>query len=451
MKDFRKMSYWLEQGEYVESPPLRGDREVDVAIIGGGFTGLSSAYYIKGEHPDLSVAVLEAEVIGYGASGRNGGFSMPLLGWDITYLVYLFKERGIRAHHFMLDCVRRTKEVVEKEKMECDLEYNGLLVLAMNDFQMRQLESNMRYFEKAGCDDVELLSGKAFEDRLNSSWHVGALYEPETEILNPAKLAREFKRVIEGQGVEVYERSPVGRLTPGKTALIETSGGGRVRARKVVLALNAFGQRLRVRPFTYAPMYTYIILTEPLSDGLWDEVGWRGREGIEDKRQLVHYMRPTVDNRILIGGRDAPYYFGNKAEGKQSHKKIFEGLEKDLKGMFPMLKGTRITHRWGGPVAITLAFVPSFGFYQGHENIAYGTGYCGHGVALATSSGTIIRDLLFTPEADYLKELLFVHNTPGLIPPEPFRYPLFNAIKGGMVLFDKWVERNAKGSMKSSQ
>lgn len=446
MKDYRKMSYWLEASPYEENPALQGEIEADVAIVGGGFTGLSSAYYLREQYPDLKIALLEAEVIGYGASGRNGGFSMPLLGWDITYLLFAFRERGIRAHHFMLDCVRRTREIAEKEKMQCDLEYNGLLVLARNDFQMRQLESNLRNFEKAGCHDVELLTGRKFEERLHSSWHVGALYEPETAILNPAKLAREFKRVIEAKGVKVYERSPVTRFTPGDTVQIETLGGGRVKAKHAVLALNAFGQRLRVRPSIYAPLYTYIILTEPLSDQLYREVGWTRREGIEDKRQLVHYMRPTVDNRIMLGGRDAPYYFGNKAEGKQNHEKIFRGLEEDLQGMFPMLKNTKITHRWGGPVAITLLFVPSFGYFQGHHNIAYGMGYCGHGVALSTSAGLLIRDLLFKPEADILKELLFVHNTPGLIPPEPFRFPMVTAIKDAMVLFDKLTEWNAKGN-----
>lgn len=445
MKDYKKMSYWLEAGAYRENPPLEGEVEVDLAIVGGGFSGLSSAYYIKEKYPDMKIALLEAEVVGYGASGRNGGFSMPLMGWDISYLLYLFKERGIRAHHYMLDSVRRTEEIVEKESMECDFEYNGLLVLARNDFQMRQLGRNIKDFQKAGCNDVELLTGSAFKDRLNSSWHVGALYEPETAILNPAKFAREFKRVIVERGVHVYERSPVTGFEPGHTVTLRTLAG-KVKAKHAVLGLNAFGHRLSVRPYTYVPMYTYIILTEPLPDDIYQEVGWTGREGIEDKRQLVHYMRPTVDNRIMIGGRDAPYYFGNKTEGKQSHKKIFRGLEDDLRAMFPMLKHIKITHRWGGPVAITPLFVPSFGFYKGHKNVAYATGYCGHGVALASSAGLITSDLLFNPEADILKELLFVHNTPGIIPPEPLRFPLVNGVKDALRLFDKWTERNARGS-----
>ena len=445
MKEYQQMSYWLGATPYEEEKPLAGDIECDVAVIGGGFTGLSSAYYIKEEHPDLDVAVLESEVVGYGASGRNGGFSMPLLGWDITYLLWVWKERGIRAHHYMLDCVRRTKELVDKENIDCDLEYNGLLVLARNDFQVKQLERNIKDFEKAGIEDVELLTGDAFRDRLNSAWHTAALYEPDTAILNPAKLARGMKDAVKRKGVTVYERTPAIDMKPGEPATIKTPKGT-VRAKKVVLGLNAFGHRLRVRPYTYAPMYTYIVLTEPLSDDIYNEVGWTRREGIEDKRQLVHYMRPTADNRILMGGRDAPYFFGNKSEGKQSHEKIFQGLEDDLRGMFPCLRDTRITHRWGGPVAITLAFVPSFGYYKGHKNIAYAMGYCGHGVALSTSAGLLVRDLLFDPDADILDELLFVHNTPGLIPPEPLRWPVVNGVKDALMLFDRIVERNAKGN-----
>jgi glycine/D-amino acid oxidase-like deaminating enzyme len=156
-------------------------------------------------------------------------------------------------------------------------------------------------------------------------------------------------------------------------------------------------------------------------------------------------MRLTADNRILLGGRDCAYYFGNKTYGKESHAGIHRGLEEDIKGMFPMLKETKITHSWGGPVAITPLMVPTFGYHRGYKNIAYATGYCGHGVALSLSAGIITRDLLLNPDAPYLKELLFVHNNPFSWPVEPFRYPVVAGVKGAMVLYDKWVERNAKG------
>jgi len=444
MRDIRELSYWLGTTEYAENPPLRGDAKADVVIAGGGFTGLSSAYYLKQAYPNLKIILLEANVIGYGASGRNGGFSMPLLGWDISYLVGAFKQKGIRAHRFMVECVRRTRALVEEASLDCDLEYTGLLVLARNAHQMKQLEHNLGAYRKAGCDDVELLEGRSFEERLRSAWHVGALYDPETAILNPAKLARELKRVVQALGVQVYERTRVTKLIPGETVQLVTPEGT-VRADRAVLALNAYGLPLKVQPNRYFPIHTYIILTEPLTAAQYDEVGWCRREGIEDRRMLVHYMRLTADNRILLGGRDAAYYFGNKTEGKEHNKKIFDGLEADLKGMFPVLRDIKITQRWGGPVAITPLFVPTFGYHRKQKNIVYGTGYCGHGVALSTSAGTLIRDLLFEPNADYLKELLFVNNDPWSWPPEPFRYPVVAGVKGTMVLYDKWVERNAKG------
>ena len=442
LKEYRDKSWWLGASPYEESPPLSGDLEVDVAVIGGGFTGLSSAYYLKRHDPKLRIAVLESEVIGYGASGRNGGFSMPLLGWNIAYMVWAMGvERATPAHRYMLESVRHTKELVEREKMDCDLEYNGLMVLARTPGQMRSLERDLSAYAKLGIKDCEILEGGHFRERLNSSWHVGALYEPETAILNPAKLAREYKRVNAAKGVEFYERTPVIRFEPGQPCLLHTPSG-RVRAAKVVLAVNAFGTRLGVFKSWYVPMFTYIIMTEPIPERAYKELGWTRREGIEDKRQLVHYLRLTADNRLVFGGRDAPYFYGNATEGRENHAAIFQGLEADLAGMFPMLKDLKITHRWGGPVACTLLFFPSFGYWQGQENVAYAMGYCGHGVALSTSAGKIVSDLLYGRSQKY-DDLFFVHNRPVYIPPEPLRYALANGIRLSLRAFDRVTERNA--------
>jgi len=435
MAEYRDKSFWLGAEEYQENPPLAEDIEVDLCIVGGGFTGLSSAYYIKKTHPNLSIALLENEVVGYGASGRNGGFSMPLLGWNISYLVWAFgEERAKPAHHFMLSCVRRTKALVENEKIDCDLEYNGLMVLARQERQFRGIERDYNNYLKLGCKGVELLDKNALKGRLNSAVHIGALFDPETAILNPAKLARGMKTAVERMAVKVFERSPVAKFDPGKEVIVYTPKA-RVKAKYLVLATNAFTVRLNINKRWYVPMFTYIILTEPLDEKHYQSLGWTRREGIEDHRQLVHYLRLTADNRLLFGGRDAPYYYGNQVEGKDHHRKIFEGLEKDMKEFFPGLADTKITHRWGGPVAITPFFVPKFDYFQDHKNIVYGMGYCGHGVALSTSAGLIINDLLFNPESE-LTKLLFVRNFVGALPPEPFRWLTVNAIKDSLRLYD---------------
>jgi len=444
MREWRDKSYWLGADDYQPNSPLSEDLETDICIIGGGFTGLSSAYYIKKKKPELDIALIEAEVVGYGASGRNGGFSMPLLGWNISYLVWAFGvERAKPAHHFMLSCVRRTKELVENENIDCDLEYNGLLVLARTSRQMKALETDYKNFQRVGAGDVQLLDKAQLKDRLNSAWHIGALYEPECAILNPAKLARGMKEVVERMGVKVYEHTPCQKFDPGKEIIVHTPNG-RIKCNYLVVATNAFTVRLRVNRNFYVPMFTYIILTEPLDDKHYQELGWVRREGIEDKRQLVHYLRLTKDNRLLFGGRDAPYYFGNRLEGRDRHEKIFQGLWSDMTGMFPYLKDVKITHRWGGPVAITLFFVPRFGYFQNHKNIVYGMGYCGHGVALSTSAGLIIHDLLFEQTSE-LTNLLFVNRPVGIIPPEPFRYVFVNMVKDSLRFYDYLSESIIKG------
>jgi len=439
MKEYKDKSWWLGATPYNENPALAGDMEVDLCIIGGGFTGLSSAYYIKKKKPELSVALLESEVVGYGASGRNGGFSEPLLGWNITYLVWAFgEERAKPAHQFMLSCVKRTKELVDNEKIDCDLEYNGLLMLAHNEYQMRGLENDLRNYRKLGCDDVELLDKKALKERLNTAFHIGALYEPETAILNPVKLSWGMKAAVERMGVKIFERTPVEKFDAGKEPIVYTPKG-KVKCKYLVLATNAFTVQLNINKNWYVPMFTYIILTETLDDKHYKELGWIRREGIGDRRQLIHYLRLTADNRLAFGGRDAPYYYGNKVEGKDSHKRIFEGLEKDMKEFFPMLSDVKITHRWGGPVAITAFCVPKFSYYQERRNIVYGMGYCGHGVALSTSAGLIMHDLLFEPDSELMR-LLFVQNTEMPIPPEPFRWLFVHAIKDGLRLYDYLTE-----------
>jgi glycine/D-amino acid oxidase-like deaminating enzyme len=443
-KEYRDKSFWLGATPYQESTPLDGDIEVDVAVVGGGFTGLSSAYYLKEHDPNLRVAVLESEVIGWGASGRNAGFAMPLVGWNVSYLVRAFgQERAHRAHHFMLECVRHTRDLAEKENMDFDLEYNGLLTLARTKGQMKSLEKDHRTLEKLSVKDCELLDQGALRQRLNSDWPLGALFEPDTAILDPAKLAREYKRVNLARGVEIYERTPVTKIETGKPVILVTPGG-RVRADQVALAVNAFGTRLGVRKNAYVPMFLYMIATEPIPDKTYQELGWIRREGIEDRRPLPGAARLTVDNRLVFGGRDSLYYFGNVSEGRDHHTKIIAGLEADIRAMFPPLKDIKITHRWGGPVAITLFFVPSFGYWQGHENIAYGMGYCGHGVALASFAGKIITDLLRKKSGEY-DDLLFVHNWPGWVPPEPVRYVSTRAARLGMLALDRMSDPKEPG------
>ena len=437
--EYRDKSFWLEGGVYTENPPLSGDIECDLAIIGGGFTGLSSAYYIKKHDPSMKIAVLEAQVIGFGASGRNGGFAMPLLGWDLTYLLWILgKERGKLAHDYSVDCVRNTRKLVEEEKIDCDYEWVGLMEVARTPFQLRLLEKEVRHYNEIGYPEVEFLDSAALKKHLNSAIHIGGRRDPTTAVLNPAKMARGLKAVDEKLGVSIFERTPVIEYNPGPTIELVTPKG-RVRAKNMIIGTNAFSMYLKFKHRYFVPMFTYIILTEPLDEKRYKELGWVGREGIESERMFVHYLRITADNRLLFGGRDAPYYYGNSVVGHDRHPRIFEGLDKDMRAMFPMLKDTKITHRWGGSVAVTLNFVPTFGRHPDHHNVFWGLGYCGHGVALSLNAGRILRDLLFELDTDLVK-LPIVNNKLVPLPPEPLRFFVANGIRDLLRIFDRVVE-----------
>ncbi len=440
--EYRDKGFWLEGGEYVENAPLKEDIECDLAIVGGGFTGLSSAYYIKKHDPSMNIALLEAQVIGFGASGRNGGFSMPVEGSELTlHIRSMSREQAKMYTDYSQDCVYNSRKLVEEEEIDCDFEWVGLMEVARTPFQMKMLEREVKHYHELGHTDIELLDNAALKKYLNSSWHIGGRRDPVTAIINPAKMVRGLKTAVDRLGVQIFERTPVIEYHPGESIELVTPGG-RVRARNMIVATNAFSMYLKIKHYRFVPMFTYIILTEPLDDKLYDELGWPGREGMVDKKLFIHYFRLTSDNRLLIGGSDAPYYFGNSVVGRDKHSRIFEQLERNMHGMFPILKDTKITHRWGGPVAITLDFVPTFGRHAEHHNILYGLGFCGHGVAQGLGAGRILRDLLLEQDTDLVK-LPIVHNKLFPIPPEPFRYIFANGIRNLMRAFDAIVEIRA--------
>lgn len=437
--EYRDKSFWLEGGDYAENAPLEGDIDCDLAIVGGGFTGLSSAYYIKRHDPSLKIAVLEAQVIGFGASGRNGGFSMPLLGWDLTYLLwYMGRERGARAHHFAVDCVRNTQKMALDHNIDCDFEWVGLMEVARTPAQLRRLEREVEHYHSLGYDDVEYYDKAALSKHLNSAVHIGGRRDPVTAILNPAKMARGLKKVVADMGVEIYERTPITSYAPGPRVEL-TTPKGKIRARYMIVATNAFSMHLKVKHRYFVPMWTYIILTEPIPDNIYKEMNWLGREGIEDERIFVHYLRFTADNRLMYGGRDAPYFYGNKVTERENHPTIFKGLDHDMREMFPILKDIKITHRWGGPVAVTLDFVPTFGKNPDYPNVLHGLGYCGHGVALSLNAGRILRDLMFDLDTE-LTELPIVNNKLIPLPPEPFRFFFANGVRNLLRAIDSVIE-----------
>ncbi len=422
MADFASRSFWLEADPYTAGPSLGGDVAVDVAIIGGGFTGLWTAHFLLRADPSLKVAVIESEVVGYGASGRNGGFAMTLLSRSLHDLVQAFGTEPARiAHQAVARSIDDIGQFSAAHGVACDYEKNGFIGIAADDSQVERIEADRRAAEALGITDIRYLAGDELRREIQSPLFRCGLQEKTGALINPAKLVRGMARVVRQQSGIIYEQTAVDRLeTKGGKVHIHTKQGT-LQADKVVLATNAYTIQFPEFRRLLIPLYSYIVLTEQLSEGQWASIGWQGRQGLEDKRTYIHYFRPTADGRILMGGEDAPYYYNSSIDAQHDRNRgVFEILQRDVTTIFPQLKGVRFTHQWGGPVAVTARFVPSFGTLEGGA-IHYGFGYSGHGVAPTHLGGQILRDLVLGRETD-LTQLCFVRAKPLPFPREPLRY-----------------------------
>jgi glycine/D-amino acid oxidase-like deaminating enzyme len=445
--DYRARSFWLEQASasYSENAALEGMVRADVLIIGGGFTGVSTAYHLKKARPGLRVVLLESEVIGFGASGRNAGFAMTLFGLTLSLTTTRFgKQKALEAHRYMERAVGYVGELVRARNLQCDYEYPGFLRVATTPTYIRRIQAELELAHALGIEGVDWIEANELRTLVDSPTFLGAWREPHCALLNPARLVRELKRIAIAQGVEIYEHSPVTNLEFTQPIRAQTPHGA-VETDKLLLATNAFSAQIAQLRTRQCPIHTYIVLTEPLNAAQMDSVKWRGRQGIEDARNLVHYYRLTPDNRLLMGGGDA-HYFHNNQVGVDKHVPTFEQLQYFIAETFPGLRGIRITHRWGGAISATLDMAPAISYLGGDRRIIYSVGCMGHGVALSILNGQTISDLLNEQRSD-LSEVFFVDRRVTPLPSEPFRTPLAQGIIGMLRTQDRFDERGGLGAM----
>ena len=367
--------------------PLRGSHQADVAIIGGGYTGLSSAYHIRQRFPEKKILLLEGACCGYGASGRNGGFCIAtsLVDWSETD-----PERRRQNKDVSLYGIKFIKKLIDEHGINCDFEENGMLEVALNEKQVRALEKFRDNLNAAGFE-ATLLHGQELKTEIKSPLFIAGVKNDNGAILNPAKLVREMKRVVESIDVEIRERSLVTRITPGKTHIIDTELG-EVRAPILVLATNAYSHKLGFFKNYVYPISVFQVATAPLSQAHWESIGWQNRQGLSDMRNLYSYLVPTLDGRIVMGGSDFTYYAMDRlASGND--KKVTRNILRDLFAFFPSLKGIEIDHAWGGTTAGTLNYTPSVGVIGDHRNVYYGTGHA-EGIPTTQTAGRIIADLM---------------------------------------------------------
>ncbi len=412
-------SYWHETSRHVPGPVLTGRHDVDVAVVGGGYTGLWTAYQLRESEPSMKVAVIEREMIGFGASGRNGGFAMTLLDMSLAHLRRNHGDAAAKAaHEAVATSVEEMGATIEQHGIDCEWKHGGLMVVATNRGQQRRVDADIEAAEALGLAGFERLSREAAQAEVHSPTYVGGLREEHCAVLHPAKLARGLAQVVQRMGADVFEGTDVTAIEEAGGKIRLTCAQGVVYADQVVLATNAWASHTPWFKNKVVPLYTYIAMTEPLTDEQWDSVGWDSHCGIEDKRNYVHYYRRTLDGRILWGGSDGIIRYGRGIRPRfDRNDKILERLSGTFRRTFPQLHNVRFTHHWGGPVGITVDFVPLFGtLLEGRMH--YGLGYNGHGVAPTHTGGKILRDKVLGKPSE-LTELCFVDHKEATFPPEP--------------------------------
>ncbi len=441
-RDYKKRSYWLESlGDITPNPELTGDHFADVAIIGGGYTGLSTGYHLKKYDSGVEVVLLEAEICGYGASGRNGGFNMTLFGLTPSITKLRFGvERGKEARKFMEESVDYLADFITSNNIDCDYEASGYLLVATNEAQVKRLEHELEVAKEMDFEGVEVWDRDKLSQEFNTDRFLLGWFERRCGILHPAKWARSLKEIAERSGVKIFEYSPVTEVSrkkfpeDGYKFVIRTPRGT-LRAKKLVFATNAYSVLFPELYRYQTPAFTRIVMTQPLTDEQMESIGWRNRAGIEDSRDFIHYYRLTKDNRIVLGGRDVGVTYGRDME-RDRDEKNFEELKKYLFWVFPQLKGIRFTHEWGGPVSITLDMAPAIGFLGRDRDAIFAVGYIGHGVSATFNTGRTMAELLLGVKT-HRTEMFFIGRKIIPFPPEPFRFVLSHAIRGFMRLEDK--------------
>ncbi len=396
-------NYWFKTANLADqkiNDPLKGSHQADIVILGGGYTGLSAAYHLIKRFPKKHIVLLEGACCGYGASGRNGGFvDAGISGLD-GYTEEAGPEKGRHAFDLTLYGIQVIKDLIKDYGVDCDFEETGHIHAAMTEEEAEGLEHHLERYQAMGLE-ANLLHGREMESDIKSPRYVAALNLPYGGIVDPAKLACGMKKVVEGLGVEVREKTVVMKVTPGKNIRIETEMG-EISAPNLVLGLNGYSHKLNFFRNRVIPLNSYVIATEPLSADQWQSIGWQNRQGIADSRVLFDYMRPTADGRIVIGGSDYPYFANDKLSAG-NYKPVIGKLTQSLFTTFPQLTGLKIDHAWGGSMGFNIDFAPSVGRMGDYGNIYYGVAYCGEGVAFAQTAGRIIADLMVGESNDFTR------------------------------------------------
>jgi glycine/D-amino acid oxidase-like deaminating enzyme len=410
----------LPADERVSRPALDGDVVADVAIAGAGYTGLWTAYSLKQADPSLRIVVCEREHVGFGASGRNGGWCSALFSGrrEETALAH-GRPAVVAMQRAMFATLDEIERVIVAEGIDCDWARGGTIQVATLPAHRERLREELNDHRSwgFGVDDYRELGADESKEMIGCLPNLGGLFTPHCAAIHPAKLAHGLARAVERVGVTIFENTAVEAIEPGRLR----TRRGTVNAEVVVRATEAFGAELPGLHRSIAPIYSLMIATEPLPDDFWVAARLENRPTFSDFRNMIIYGQRTADGRLAFGGRGTPYHFGSRVSSQfDTDARVFSKLHATLQSLFPELGDAEITHRWGGAVGVPRDWYPSVGFDR-DSGIAWAGGYVGDGVSTTNLAGRTIADLVTGRDTDIVQLPWVGHASPRW-EPEPLRW-----------------------------
>lgn len=401
-------------------PPLPGWTQADVAIVGAGYTGLWTAYYLARADPALRIVVVEREVAGFGASGRNGGWCSALFPVTHERRAAVAGRDGALAHQRALDAtVTEVGRVATAEGIEAHFAHGGEIAVARTPVQLARARAEVDRARAFGLGEehIRLLGADEARAVLGATDVLGATYSAQCAALHPARLVRGLAAAVQRRGVHLYEGTAVREITAGRVV----TDHGTVHAPYAVRATEGYTAGLHGHGRPLAPVYSLMLATEALPAALWDEIGLGRREVFTDHRHLLVYGQRTADDRLAFGGRGAPYHFGSTVRSAYDRDPaVFAALHRSLLGFFPVLADTAVTHTWGGPLGVPRDWFPSVGLDRA-TGLGWAGGYVGDGVAAANLAGRTLTDLILERDSELVTLPWVQHESPRW-EPEPLRW-----------------------------
>jgi glycine/D-amino acid oxidase-like deaminating enzyme len=442
-RPYEDLSFWLEDTGEPLTPrsSLQRSCDVDVAILGAGYTGLWTAYYLLRNDPGLRVAIVEREIAGYGASGRNGGWCSPRFPLSASELTRRYGAGAARAVILALQsAVNEIREACDRESIDACFRACGTLTVARGAHQVPALKAALAGYERLGlADRYQYLRPEEVAERVRVTDVHAGLYTSDGASLHPARLVRGLARAVEAHGGVIYEQADVTEFHGGRLPRLVTAAGEVRAAKAIVLAGEAYMTRLRMLHRALLPVYSLICLTEPLTPEQWQEIGWKRGENLSSTRNTVVYLTKTPGGRILFGSRGAPYAYGSKiSDAQDRHAKTIELIQRSLREWFPSLAGIRFTHAWGGPVGMPMDWTPAVRF-DPKTRIGFAGGYTGQGVAASNLAGQMLAAMIAGRDSGFRALPFAQRRSPNWIP-EPLRWLVMRYMQGAFQRIDEAAE-----------